>query len=283
MLIVLVHRLVRSTFRRLGMESKFIETTSCHLHYFEYPHPNPKGTIVLVHGLGTSSSTWLKVLPILIRNHRVIALDLPGFGFSDLKSGKSFSSLSEHRAALTTLVDYAAQEAFTLVGQSFGGWICVQYAAEYPRRVAHLILINTAGIYYRGVEALREVFTIRTMADTRRLLNALWYRYPWYFKPFTRAIFRELSQRNMNDIVNSIEAKDFLAEELSQLRTPVSVIWGKEDKAISLAAVDVIKRLAPRSNVYFIDRCGHVPQLERPEEVKRILSSILLKGAHELG
>jgi pimeloyl-ACP methyl ester carboxylesterase len=283
MLIDIVHRFVRSTFRRLGMESKFIETTSCYLHYFEYPHPNPKGTIVLVHGLGTSSSTWLKVLPILIRNHRVIALDLPRFGFSDLKSGKSFSSLSEHRAALTTLVDYAAQDAFTLVGQSFGGWICVQYAAEHPRRVAHLILINTAGIYYRGVEFLREIFTIETVADTRRLLNALWYRYPWYFKPFTRAIFRELSHRNMNNIVNSIEAKDFLAEELSQLRTPVSVIWGKQDKAISLAAVDVIKRLAPRSNVYLIDRCGHVPQLERPEEVKRILSSILLKGAHELG
>ncbi len=283
MLIDLVHRFVRPTFRHLGMESKFIETKSCHLHYFEYPHPSPKGTIVLVHGLGTSSSTWLKVLPVLIRNHRVIALDLPGFGFSDLKSGKSFCSLSEHRAALTTLVDYAVQDAFTLVGQSFGGWICVQYAAEHPQRVEHLILINTAGIYYRGVEFLREIFTIETVADTRRLLNALWYRYPWYFKPFTRAIFRELSHRNMNDIVNSIEAKDFLTEELSQLRTPVSVIWGKEDKAISWVAVDVIKRLAPQSNVYFIDRCGHVPQLERPEEVKRILSSILLKGARELG
>jgi pimeloyl-ACP methyl ester carboxylesterase len=282
MLIDLVQKLVRSAFWRLGMESRSIELESCVLHYFEYPHPTPRGTIVLVHGLGTSSSTWLKILPILIKNHRVIALDLPGFGFSDLKPGKSFCTMSEHRAALSTLVEHVTQSPFTLVGQSFGGWLSVRYAAEHPRRITRLILINTAGIYYRGVEDLRELFAIETTADMRRLLDALWYRYPWYFKPFTTAIFRDLSQRNISDIVASIDAKDFLVEELAQLRLPVSVIWGKDDNVISSASVDVIKKFVPGSNVYLISRCGHVPQLERPEEVKRIFTSILTQGVHGL-
>lgn len=282
MLIDLVQKLVRSAFRRLGMESRSIELESCVLHYFEYPHPNPRGTIVLVHGLGTSSSTWLKILPVLIKSHRVIALDLPGFGFSDLKPGKSFCTMSEHRAALSTLIEHGTQSPFTLVGQSFGGWLSIRYAAEHPQGVSHLILMNTAGIYYRGVEDLRELFTIETAADIRRLLDALWYRYPWYFRPFAAAIFRDLSQRNINDVVASIEAKDFLVEELAQLRLPVSVIWGKEDKVISSASVDVIKKFVPGCNVYLINRCGHVPQLERPEEMKRIFTSILTQGVHGL-
>ncbi|MBM4161749.1 MAG: alpha/beta hydrolase [Ignavibacteria bacterium] len=283
MLISLLHNLVRTSFGRLGIRSKYLELESCRLHYYEFPRVNPGGTVVLVHGLGTSSSTWTKVFPVLIRDHRVIAMDLPGFGYSCLKPGRSFCTVNEHRAALEALADQIVQDRFVLVGHSFGGWIAAQCASNRPEQVVHLILINTAGIYYRGIEELARLFTVKSKADTRRLLDALWYRYPWYFRPFTTAIFRELSRRNLNDVIASIKPNDLLAEELSKLRMPVSVLWGKQDKAISSEAVNALKKYVPSSSIYFLDQCGHVPQLECPEAVKRILTGILSGARHGLG
>jgi pimeloyl-ACP methyl ester carboxylesterase len=264
------------------MESKFIELESCRLHLFEYQPPRPRGKLVLVHGLGTSCSTWLRIAPELVKDHAVLAVDLPGFGFSELKTGREFCTIEEHGAALATLLDHVAGEPIVLIGHSFGGWISAQYATRRPERVRQLLLIDTAGIYYRGVEALRELFTIDTKANLRRMLNALWYRFPWYFKPFEGAIYRELSRLHMNDIIASIDAEDFLVEELSRLKMPVSVIWGREDRVVSLESLDVLKKFIPRAQVFLIDRCGHVPQLERPRALMLILNRILTEGVYGL-
>jgi pimeloyl-ACP methyl ester carboxylesterase len=136
------------------------------------------------------------------------------------------------------------------------------------------VLIDTAGVYYPGVEYLRDLFTLLSVSDTRRLLNALWYRYPWYFKPFAGSIYRELGARRMNELVASIEPSDFLAEELSHLTMPVSIIWGKQDDVISLKSVDVLQKFIPRSTVHLIDQCGHVPQLECPEKLAGIMNKV---------
>jgi pimeloyl-ACP methyl ester carboxylesterase len=161
------------------------------------------------------------------------------------------------------------------VGQSLGGWLCCRYAAQSPELVKHLVLIDTAGVYYPGVENLRDLFTLTSVNDTRRLLNALWHRYPWYFKPFAGSIYRELGARRMNELVASIESNDFLAEELSQLTMPVSIVWGKEDGVISLKSIDVLQKFIPHSTVHLIDECGHVPQLECPEKLAAIMNKVL--------
>jgi abhydrolase domain-containing protein 6 len=275
MLLSVLHRSVRKQFRSLGFESKTLSGTVSAIHYLTREHPHPKRTIVLVHGLGTSSSTWVRMLPHLKGPHRIIILDLPGFGFSPANPARGFCTLSEHVEALSALIAAATDAPIILVGQSFGGWLCCRYAARSQERVEHLVLINTAGIYYPGVENLRDLFTLTSIEDTRRLLNTLWYRYPWYFKPFAGSIYRELGARRMNELVASIEADDFLVEELLRLTMPVSIIWGKQDGVISLKSVDVLKKFIPHSRVHIIDQCGHVPQLECPEELARILNRVL--------
>jgi pimeloyl-ACP methyl ester carboxylesterase len=135
--------------------------------------------------------------------------------------------------------------------------------------------VDTAGVYYPGVENLHDLFTLTSANDTQRLLSTLWNHYPWYFKPFAGSIYRELRTRRMNELVASIEANDFLDEELSRLTMPVSIIWGKQDMAISLRSVEVLKNSIPHSTVHLIDQCGHVPQLESPEKLARILNRVL--------
>ena len=275
MLLRLLHRSVRRQFRSLGFESKTLKGTMSSIHYLVREHSHPKGTSVLVHGLGTSSSTWVRMLPHLNVSHRIVALDLPGFGFSTVNSMRGFCTMSEHLEALSELVAAVTETPIILVGQSLGGWLCCRYTAQSPERVEHLVLIDTAGVYYPGVENLRNLFTLTSVNETRQLLNALWYHYPWYFKPFAGSIYRELGTRRMNELVASIEAGDFLGEELSRLALPVNIIWGKQDGVTSPKSVDVLQKLIPHSTAHLIDRCGHVPQLERPEILAGILNKVL--------
>jgi abhydrolase domain-containing protein 6 len=275
MLLDLLHRYARGRYRSLGFKSFALETRSARLHYLVRELPGSTRTIVLVHGLGTSSSTWLRILPHLKERVRIVAPDLPGFGFSTVRGENGYCSVGEHEEALSFLVHNIAQGPVTLLGQSFGGWISALYAARHPQRVAHLILVNTAGVYYRGVEKLREIFTVSSVKETRRLLDSLWYHYPWYFRPFAGSVFRELSKRRMSDLVQSIDATDFLVEELGALTMPVSIIWGMEDRVISSECVNVLQKFVPQAKFFPIDRCGHVPQLERPAEFVSILHRIL--------
>jgi abhydrolase domain-containing protein 6 len=282
MLLELLHKTVRRRFHSLGFESHFLESRFGRLHYLVRDHAEPAATLLLVHGLGTSSSTWLKVLPLLQGKYRIAALDLPGFGFSALDGGRTYCTLQEHVEALTVFADTVARTPFILLGHSFGGWISALYASRHRHNVKHLVLVDTAGVYYRGVEKLRELFTLSSIEDTRQLLNDLWFRYPWYFKPFAGAIFRELKQRGMNQLVGSIDATYFLVEELSKLSMPVSIIWGREDKVILPESVGVLVKFVPHARASFIEQCGHVPQLEQPAEFATVLREILEKHTNEL-
>ncbi|HTY38571.1 MAG TPA: alpha/beta hydrolase [Bacteroidota bacterium] len=273
-----LHRSVRRRFHSLGFQSRYLQSDIGRIHYLVGGNPAQQTTLVLIHGIGTSSSTWLKTVPRLREHFRIIAMDLPGFGFSTVEGSRRFCLLQEHVAAVTEVLDTAAPGRFALLGHSFGGWIAAKYASEHQDRVDHLILVNTAGVYYRGVEKLRDLFTPRSVQDTRNLLSKLWFRYPWYFKPFAGAIYRELCRRGMSEVINSIDADSFLVEELTRLRMPVSIIWGKEDGVISQETISVLAKFVPQAAVEFIDRCGHVPQLERPDRFVDALEKLLDGG-----
>ena len=275
MLIQLAHKLVRRRLRRLGIESRQVEVAGCSLHYYEYRHPNPRGTLLLLHGLGTSSSTWFHLYPFLIKEHSVVALDLPGFGFSTVSNGRRFLFIDEHRTTLERFVDRLGLDAFTLVGHSLGGWIATKYAAAHPQRVSHLVLINTAGVYVDGVDELLRAFDVRTTDDMQRLVDTMWYRYPWYFKLFLPAFRSELVRRSVPEFVRSIRREDFFDGELQRLTMPAHLLWGIKDRLISTQTIRVLKEQLPQLQIEYIDACGHVPQLKNPEAMVEIFRKIL--------
>lgn len=282
MILDLLHHIVRRRYRSLGFRSMFLDWSGGRIHYVFRDQPAARGSFVLVHGLGTSSSSWSKAMSLIGTSHRIVAHDLPGFGFSTIDDPQRICTLRDYVDALTNLIDTIPVGPIVLLGHSLGGWVSARYASIHPERIRHLMLVDTAGVYYRGVEGLQEMFTVNSVGDARRLLNKMWYRYPWYFKPFTSSVFRELQRRKTNDLVASIEPGDLLVEEFEQLKMPVTIIWGKEDGVISNESVNVLRRLIPNSKAYFIDRCGHVPQLERPDEFARLVNRVLERESREV-
>jgi pimeloyl-ACP methyl ester carboxylesterase len=165
----------------------------------------------------------------------------------------------------------------TLIGHSLGGWLAARFAIRNPSQVEHLILINNAGISYPGVIEQAELFKIQSIYDVRNLLDHMWFRYPWYFKPFTLSVYHSLQNKHISEFISSIRETDFLNDAFSSLSMPVDVIWGSEDRLIPVASISVMKRLLPNIRAHFIPQCGHVPQLERPRELTHLLNHIFEK------
>jgi len=275
MIISLLHRLIRFRFHRLGFKSEFAVSESCQLHFFQQNKQNSSRNLLFIHGLGTSSSTWINVIPELRELGNVSCLDLPGFGFSKITIGDAFFSLQQMDLALEHFIHTSQRLPIILIGHSLGGWIAARYAVKHPDSVSHLILINNAGIRYDGFEQQADAFTIKSVDDVRRLVQKMWFHYPWYFKPFTSSIYRTLSKKEVGGFVRSIKEEDLLNQSLASLAMPLDVIWGAEDGLISKKSIELMKQLVPTLKEHLITRCGHVPQLERPRELSSLLKNIL--------
>src|SRR3984957_8606202 len=118
--------------------------------------------IVFVHGLSGSWPNWLEQLPVFARNHRVIAMDLPGFGHSPMP--KEPITISAYARILDKLLGELGVDAAVVVGNSMGGFISAELAIAFPQRVERLVLISAAGISTNGQrDALRVLPALRRM------------------------------------------------------------------------------------------------------------------------
>ncbi len=275
MLIDLLHRQIRRRYHHLGFKDVLVKSDRFTVHSYLRAVPSAKDTLVLVHGLGTSSSTWIHILPDLDPAWNVLTIDLPGFGFSTVDGGEPFARLPEHVNAIAAVIDKNLTAPFLLLGHSLGGWIAARYALQHPANVAHLILADSAGILCDDTAEQGKAFQVDSIADLRRLLNKVWLHYPWYFRPFYPAVLHDMRKRSVREFVQSVEEKDFLNPQLRELGGRTSVIWGSQDRLTSLKAVGVWKMACRDIEVHVIERCGHVPQLERPAEFLRVLHGIL--------
>jgi abhydrolase domain-containing protein 6 len=280
MVINILHGWIRNKYRRNGFASQKIDIGQCVLHYYERRHSSSSPTIVLLHGLGTSSSTWVNLFPRLNTECNVVALDLPGFGYSQIKDGRPFFLFHELLESLGVFFTNVVQPPFILLGHSLGGWLAAKYAITHPNMVRHLILVDSAGILSGETIRQGEAFQIQTLNDVRKLLDTIWFRYPWYFKPFYPAVRNDLRKRRVSDFVRSIRPEDFVNEDLGKLKMRVSIVWGKEDKLTTSRSLEVLEESISHAAVYRIERCGHVTQLERPNEFIGIVRRLLEDETH---
>lgn len=251
--------------------------------------------IVFVHGLSGSWPNWLEQLPVFARDHRVIAMDLPGFGHSPMPHQRITISL--YARIIDELLDKLAVSAATVVGNSMGGFVSAELAITFPQRVERLVLVSAAGIstyrhrnveriepYLRRLAPMVAVYTGWTAAQSdwfarraglRNMTLGLITRHPGRLPAALAA--EQLRGAGKPGFMQALRANiDYpIKERLPEIACPTLIVWGAEDKVIPVADASVFEELIPDSRKVIFEDTGHVAMLERPASFNKLLEEFI--------
>lgn len=231
--------------------------------------------LLLVHGLGAEADVWAYCLEPLAASHRVIALDLLGFG-------RSSKPLINYR--VETFVEVLDRFLHTLgipqvaiVGNSMGGWISACFALRFPERVSKLVLNDAIGIAAGAVQIPVDLRP-SSLQNMRKVLEFMFYDKSLATDGLVDAAYEFHLERNdgptISAMLDAIQRKlGFIDRELASLKTPTLLLWGETDRVSPLPVAQNFRRLIPDAKLEIIPQCGHIAPLEKPQElVKHILS-----------
>jgi pimeloyl-ACP methyl ester carboxylesterase len=257
----------------------------------DLPPRGDRKAILWIHGLSGRWQNWLLNIPQFMKTHRCIALDLPGFGESELPAGEI--SIREYGRIVDQLCVELGVDCPTVVGNSMGGFIGAEVALSYPTRVAKLVLVSAAGLsveylrrepllalarlttYVTAREAAHLDFVVRRPRLRRAALQAV-VRYPEKLSP---ALAYELaSGTGKPGFLAALEAlmSYSFRDRLVQIEAPVLIVWGENDMIVPAGDAARFERLigANARKVLFHDT-GHVPMIERPSRFNGLLREFL--------
>ena len=219
--------------------------------------------LVFVHGLSGAWQNWLENLPHFARTHRVIALDLPGFGSSPMPPWEI--TIPAYGRFLRDFCERLGIERCALVGNSMGGFIATEVAVAEPDRVEKLVLVSAAGITW--ARARREpAAMIGRMVRAATPLTMRWQTGAGMRRPQARrisfqgvfhdpnALRRELLWENVVPALSSPGYLDAfvnltgydIRDRLDEIEDPTLIVWGRNDRVVPVpAAFSYRKRIAP--------------------------------------
>jgi pimeloyl-ACP methyl ester carboxylesterase len=250
--------------------------------------------VVLLHGLGATCASFLPTVWDLSRDHRVIAVDLPGFGESD----KPVRPLHAQYYAgwLASFLDALAIDRAHLVGNSMGGRVALEMGLRFPSRVRKLGLLApslawrryrmAAGLvrllrpelavmplpmlHMAAVRVIRSLFAVpRRVSDAA--MNAAADEFVRFFATPRGRVALFHAAREI--YLDRPEGCDGFWSRLPALSVPALFIFGGRDRLVPRAFVKHVRRAAPAAIVEVFDDCGHVPQFELPDKTHARLRS----------
>ena len=235
--------------------------------------------VLLLHGFGADLNTWMFLQPELVEGRRSFALDLPGHGGSAKEVGEGDpESLTDFAEGA---LDALSIERVHLVGHSMGGAISLLLALRRPECVASLTLIASAGL---GTEINSSFIDGFVRAMRRReaadVLNLLVHDRALVSRTMVEDMLRYKRLDGVSGALARIAEAWFaggrqwldLAEPIATLTPPVKVIWGREDRIIPVAHAQA---LASRLPVHIFEQAGHLPHMEKANEVARLVRRFL--------
>nr|WP_211487257.1 alpha/beta fold hydrolase [Corallococcus exiguus] len=254
------------------------------------PPEGARSTVVFLHGRGNSATHWFPYLTVLARHHRVLALDLPGFGQStpaDVHVKTAEDAVRFFTAPVEEALGMVAPGPVSVVGHSLGGLVALELTLRGTVPVERLVLVDAMGLGPEMPRASRLFFR----AGPERLARNLG---PWamarMLPPPPTPLGEKLGQlgyellsvpggrpeaaQAFNALVPLTGPLFHRRERLGEVKVPVLLIWGERDETLPVTLADEAARGLPQARVVRV-ACGHSPQLEHPERVLPELKAFL--------
>ncbi|HEV7804190.1 MAG TPA: alpha/beta fold hydrolase [Solirubrobacteraceae bacterium] len=253
--------------------------------------------VVLLHGLAGCWQNWLETIPEFARDHRVIALDLPGFGASPMPAEPI--TMPGYARMLDELFVTLGVDSATLVGSSMGGFVAADFAIRYGAQVQRLCLTSPAGL---SMEHMRNE---RNQSLRARIENVLFFGSGWLASKSDRIVRSERLRRALLMLVAAYperlpsrliaeqargagkpgfgDALDAMSsypirDRLGEVACPTLVVWGELDRLVPLRDAAEFEWLIPQARkIVYLDT-GHLVMLERPARFNADLRAFLDEG-----
>ena len=270
------------------IHSHFIQLEKLKIHYLSAGEGE---VLLLLHGWPTSSWLYRDLMPILAENNRVIAIDLPGFGQSDKHPEDSFS-FNYYLRMLNEFLQKLEIENLSLCVHDLGGPIGLLWAVRNQQRLQKLVLLNTlvypkmswavklfglmtvlpiVKMWLGGPSGIR--FSMRLGVEQKEKLTAD------VLKPYQEPFIEKRPRKALLKSVQRLSLKGFheIAEKLPQLKVPVRIIFGENDRILPRVAHTMaqVKEDLPQAIITSLPNCGHFLQEDEPEKIAVLMRDFM--------
>jgi pimeloyl-ACP methyl ester carboxylesterase len=271
------------------MRGEFLDIGGARLYYYAAGSRGAGEPIILIHGFPTSGHLWSDVVPALPAGHRVVVLDLLGFGRSD-PAGDGQAGINAHADRVIAVADQLGIERACLVGHGVGGAIAQAVAVRFPHRVSRQCLVSS--VMFSDWPAGRAKM-FRALAAIGGYLPAAWvigvmrselingyadhergvHDVELFLRPFGEAAGSDALLSYWRAVTSS--ATRDLAPRIRETKVPTSVVWGADDPILPLAYGRALAESIPGGTFDVIDGARHFVPAEQAFGVARSIGALL--------
>lgn len=261
-----------------------VEAAGIRTNYLEAGSAEP---LVLLHGSGpgvTAWANWRLALPELAKNHRVLAPDMAGFGYTERKSGVVYN-LDYWVGHIIGFLDALKIEQADFIGNSFGGALTLALATRHPDRVRKVVLMGSAGTEFTLTHELDTIWGYEPSIDNmRQIVQMFAYdkslltealvasRYEASTRPGFHESYSSLFPAPRQRHIAALSTPD---DQLRALDKPVLLVHGREDRVIPLDSSLRLHSLLQRSELHVFGQCGHWTQIEKKDRFVSVVENFL--------
>ena len=235
--------------------------------------------VILIHGLGADSHHWANNIEPLSHSFRVIALDQIGYGKSDKPVMRY--TVGNFADYLHGFMEAVKIPKASLVGNSLGGWVALDFTIRHPDMVEKLVLVDAAGLHPASpLRMPKGGWKNLTPFNTHWFFDLMDANKEWATtdlgpQAFERHVKNGDSYTVASSVAEMATGREFEDKKLDKVHTPTLIIWGRDDMLIPLAMGEHFNKGIAGSRLIVIDGTGHIPMVGKPAEFDEAVQKFL--------
>jgi pimeloyl-ACP methyl ester carboxylesterase len=242
-------------------------------HGFSYIDEGEGEVLLLLHGLMGSLSNWDGVVNQFKSKYRVLIPILPIYDMPLITTGVKSLSKFVHK-----FIKFKKLSNITVLGNSLGGHVALVYVLAHPENIKAMVLTGSSGLYEN---AFGGSFPRRESIDfVREKVQYTFYDPAIATDELVNDVYKLVNDRH--SVIRLLAMaksaiRHNMKKDLHKMNMPVCLIWGKDDKITPPEVAIEFNELLPNAELHWLDKCGHAPMMERPEEFNTLLAAFLEK------